>query len=765
MPAADAGASRRTPRPRSFRTLNSFAMKLSLLRDALAASSLVALTACSGSGGSVAPSRTTLNVSFASQTVVPTGVALARISIPVDLDGDGTHDLVCQSTDGEIAVSLGQGGGAFAVGQSLAGPAGFGTLRVADVDGDLDRDLVAISALSGEATVFLNDGLASFSALSSFDVGEGVVDFVVVDWSGDGAVDLIVARTAQSVLERFDGAGDGSFGPATDLPVSARGDLVGGLAVGDFDGDSDDDVAFVDADLARVTFLFSGAIGSMSEGNVAIAGVPFRSAAVDLEGNGSDQLVVADIELNELAVVDPISLTIRETVPLAGQPVDVTVGDITQDGVVDLIAAIADLQSISISAGEPAAGGGVAFSGITRSKYVGGSPTTPFLVDLNGDDLRDVFVSSIGQDSADIFFAGSDGSLSGGDIVTVDGLDEVSVVAVGDFDLAGEFPLAVASTGTPGITMTDFEGSKARVISTPPVGLVRPVQLPGDGLTDLVAAVEGGLIVFRNTTAPTDSEPQFEMVGGGFVLTASGPLESVTADVNGDGVLDVAATAISEGRVAVALGRMAMGGLLEFEPAFDLAVPGGPAGIAVGDFDGDGSTEIVVSQVVSSRVSVLAVDGQALEAINEFPVAEGPTFFAVGNLDEDAADELVLAETTADQISVLTGIGGGEFLFDSFSAGDDPTALLLADLSNDGQLDLLITEFQGDQFQFLQGDADGGGFAAEMSFEGPSRVVTSALADVDGDGLADLIVGSQDAGGFGVFRNTSTPGEVLTGGN
>ena len=84
-------------------------------------------------------------------------------------------------------------------------------------------------------------------------------------------------------------------------------------------------------------------------------------------------------------------------------------------------------------------------------------------------------------------------------------------------------------------------------------------------------------------------------------MAGHAPQSLVAGDFNGDGTTDLAVANILSNDTSILLGR----GLGEFSPPISLAVIYGPGSLAAGDFDNDGRPDLVVANVFSNNVSVL----------------------------------------------------------------------------------------------------------------------------------------------------------------
>ncbi|MCB9763705.1 MAG: VCBS repeat-containing protein [Alphaproteobacteria bacterium] len=158
----------------------------------------------------------------------------------VDVDGDGDRDLVEATALGVVLHR--NDGGTFGLGLVLD-DAPARALSVADLDGDGDLDL--ITGGDEGLAVLLQQGPLQFEHAGGAGVDGAVRDLVVGDLDDDGDTDGVVL--AGGGLLRLVNAGGSLRGDAGGLPERLEG--VGGLALGDVDGDGAPDL-FVAGDSA-----------------------------------------------------------------------------------------------------------------------------------------------------------------------------------------------------------------------------------------------------------------------------------------------------------------------------------------------------------------------------------------------------------------------------------------------------------------------------------------------------------------------------------
>ena len=186
-----------------------------------------------------------------------------------DLDGDLDLDIVSANAESDnLTVFFQQGGGVFQA--LLVGDfgitAGPRSVAVADLGGDENPDLVSANFLGGDVTVFLQSveneqrvfTPAPGGPLSSPDSTLGPVAVLAVDVDGDGDADVAVANHDSGSISVFGNEGGGIFAPAADF---GTGPGPTGMAAGDLDGDQSLDLVTVDEGDNTLTVLLNDGSG------------------------------------------------------------------------------------------------------------------------------------------------------------------------------------------------------------------------------------------------------------------------------------------------------------------------------------------------------------------------------------------------------------------------------------------------------------------------------------------------------------------------
>ena len=197
------------------------------------------------------------------------------------------------------------------------------------------------------------------------------------------------------------------------------------------------------------------------------------------------------------------------------------------------------------------------------------------------------------------------------------------------------------------------------------------------------------------------------------------------------------------------------------------AVVGSPTtAILARDLNGDGRLDLVVSGGPSVFVLTGRGDG-GFEVTWSGAAGENPVDLAIADLDEDGLADLAVANHETDYVTLLFGIAGGAFEHrdnSRFRVGvsPHPHAVRLHDIDSDGHADLLVDDRSPESVRLFRGRGDGTFSGATSIDVGGDPYRGMSLADVTGDGLADLITPNPDhvavlvAGDAGAFRPRAT---------
>lgn len=163
---------------------------------------------------------------------------------------------------------------------------------------------------------------------------------------------------------------------------------------------------------------------------------------------------------------------------------------------------------------------------------------------------------------------------------------------------------------------------------------------------------------------------------------------------------------------------------------------GSPYAVAVGDFNGDGSSDCVVAQKTSASVSVYLNSGRNnFLPPQQYAVGTSPEAVLVTDINGDGAPDIIAANRLSNSVSILSNSGSGIFSVSTFPAGKEPVALAAADCNNDGRMDIAMVSAADSMFRVYRYGHDS--IAQEQSIRLTGIPSSVLLDDLNNDGYID----------------------------
>lgn len=228
-------------------------------------------------------------------------------------------------------------------------------------------------------------------------------------------------------------------------------------------------------------------------------------------------------------------------------------------------------------------------------------------------------------------------------------------------------------------------------------------------------------------------------------------------DIDGDGDLDIVLARgrhwpldnlilRNDGKGAFAIGK------LPSEPDRTYSA-------ALADLDGNGTLDLVVSNDRPDRKAIYLNDGRGTyRAAGTFGRPEWPTrYITLADLNGDRRPDIIVANRSSNPAKpvasyVCLNDGQGAFPVEIPLPTQSATIIFAADLDGEGNVDLLVPHRDGGQGVIFWNDGTGKFAVAPTPFGPKNSTVRAAVAaDVDGDGMLDLVIGDAKTGLF-IYR-------------
>ncbi|MBB6238956.1 hypothetical protein HDC90_003603 [Pedobacter sp. AK013] len=714
-----------------------------------------------------------------------------------DLDGDGKPELVsCYSDLNAIFIYNNKtptpNGFAYNARVALATGTGPQMVRVADINMDGKPDLITVNKTAGTISILINQSVpgANLSTLSfapkvDFSTASMPISLVVFDADGDGKPD-IVTGSAEGFLTILKNQYTGTvfdanaFLPKRDFYQNLTADYI--LAE-DLNNDGKPDLIL--GGKSSQIFIFQNKSVPdnvvFSQQRITLDGSRDDAVAAvgDLNQDGKPEIILGDATNsyteNKLWVFENISsgdIFFKDRLNIVGNTfteyiTSVKIADIDGDGKSDIVFAY-----------------GGKYIGVKRNLFnpdenkirmaehvnlsVTGTPKLLVMGKFSFDPYPDIFIQNIENNNLSLLI---------NRVALPPSVQSVSPIAA---ETGSTVTISGKNFGDATSNIVFFGGVKAQITAASETQIKAVVPAGASHQPISVLNINTSLIGY----SPKPFIPIFptkkSITKADFSILSSfgnsrDSKSMAMADLDNNGIMDYVLSNRGNHTVSIY-----MNGAIN-EPTYTKATDYEPEGVSIGDLDADGYLDIVVGNNYGKSLSVyrnnLSAGGSFMDQV-EFGSAPGPRVLAIGDLDGDGKPEIIVAENS---LSPQNPYGdGGRFInvlwnksmkgtinrysfatAQYFEVGNSPAFVRIADIDGDGKQDLVVGNVSGSisilRNTIKNNTIDENSFAPKILFD-VAGVDCIVVDDFDGDGKPDIAASNNE--GVALFYNKSTVGAI-----
>ena len=271
----------------------------------------------------------------------------------------------------------------------------------------------------------------------------------------------------------------------------------------------------------------------------------------------------------------------------------------------------------------------------------------------------------------------------------------------------------------------------------------------GDGRTDLL------LRSFDNALSLSITDSQGKPGAPTVLYTGQFLGDAVVGDLDGDGKPDVVVSDTAVNMLIFLRSR----GDGTFDPPVTTSLTFAPSQLAAADFDGDGRLDLAVRSTSGSILAIYHSDGTGhFTEVSRTPLSSASSSdMRVGDIDGDGHMDVLVARTDPAGFDLF--FGRGDDTFDAAVAFNTPTAstrYVIADLNGDGRDEILSAEVKANTIS-VRVNLGSRTFAPPVVYQATQTHETFAnpydliVADVNGDGKPDVVVTLVNERNLGIF--------------
>ncbi|HAA48796.1 MAG TPA: hypothetical protein DCE43_03705, partial [Planctomycetaceae bacterium] len=638
----------------------------------------------------------------------------AQSVFAVDLDGDGDTDVLSGASGGENEVLWHEndGNGDFTLHVIAYSLGEVPSIFAADVDGDGDMDVLATSEMNEQVVWFENDGNQSFSqhVIKSSVYSAGSVFAADVD--GDGDMDVLSASFFDDKIAWYENDGNEAF---TEHTITTTADGARSVFAADVDNDGDIDVISASYNGDTIHWYENDGNESFTAHTITTtADGPLSVYTADVDGDGDMDVLSASLIDKNIAWYENDgneSFTTHTITTTANGAMSVFAADVDGDGDIDVLTASDDVAWYENDGNET-------FAKPHTIATDAQAAMMAYPLDVDGDGDIDLVTASQGDHTVAWY------ENNGSEIFTEHQINTNARRALetfpADIDNDGDIDVVSASYLDDTIAWYENDGSETfttHVITTQAdyAAGVYAIDVDADGDTDVLTASQDD-----DTIAWYENDGNQNFSQHVITANADGAVDVLASDLDEDGDIDVLSASYVDNKIAW-YENNGSESFTEHIITTTAAVCNGPRHISTADLDGDGDIDVLSASFRDDKIAWYENDGS--ENFSNHTItsdADGARGAYAADIDNDGDLDVVTASSTDDTFSYYENDGNQNFSQHVINSSADGAFFAFpTDIDKDGDIDVVSASYLDNTFAWYENAPRADIGAIEQEYELP----------------------------------------------
>ncbi|CAF4470791.1 unnamed protein product [Rotaria sp. Silwood2] len=708
--------------------------------------------------------------SFGIHMTYSTGYDSLPYSVAVgDFNRDNRPDIaVINSGTSNVGIFLGHGNGSFGI-QVTFSPGYHSvpySVATTDVNSDDQLDIIVANYGSSSIGVLLRYGNGTLGMVRTYFLNsESHPSSVVVgDFNEDNEMDIAVANSNHETVVLLSGFKNGTV-ISQEKYSTGFGSKPSSIAVGDFNNDHHLDIAVANRDSNNIDVFLRYIYKPFTKQTMYSTekdSQPRLIALGDFNNDSQVDFAVANYDSDEVVIFlgygnGTFGKAMKYSSEIESSPKSIAVGDFNNDNWLDIAVAHYSPYNLALLIGY----GNETFEKI--SQYLNEDESGLLWIiagDFNNDKQIDIACVNYPTSDVVILLGNGNGTFRNGTLYSTGKGIFARSITVGDFNNGNQLDIATANYGTNSIgVLFGYENGTFAAVTTYAMGdgfqplMIAPGYFNNNSWLDIAIVYpeidQIGLLLGLDYTyvVSTASYP----TGSG-----SHPYSISISDFNNDGTLDMAITNTGHENIGVRLGYD--NGTFALETTYFIGSGSRPQYVTVGDFNMDNKIDIATANSGNDTISILYVYSDETSWRREtYSTGDGsqPSSLAIGDFNNDTRSDIVVTNPGTNSVGVFLSFNYVTFGHETIYATGFTAAsysLAIGDFNHDNQSDIVVANSERANIGIFLGYKNGT-FSTQTKYSTGSKSKPQyvAIGDFNNDDHLDVVVVNNDKANIGIF--------------